>query len=72
MLLEDCIKNTENHHPDAPLLNTALSELLQVAKKVNEAVMEQENRDKLLKVAKKFQDFKELEVAHKWSFVADF
>lgn len=62
MLLEDLIKNTEETHPDKKGLTAALGELLVVANKVNQAVIQQEQAERLLKVAKRFQDYKDLDV----------
>eukprot|EP01127_Copromyxa_protea_P013707 TRINITY_DN3704_c0_g2_i2.p1 TRINITY_DN3704_c0_g2~~TRINITY_DN3704_c0_g2_i2.p1 ORF type:complete len:426 (-),score=92.98 TRINITY_DN3704_c0_g2_i2:46-1323(-) len=59
MLMEDFLKNTSPDHEDHPKLASALAVLLNVAGKVNEAVAEAENRQKMLNVAKKFEGYKE-------------
>ncbi|MCL4419200.1 rho guanine nucleotide exchange factor [Patescibacteria group bacterium] len=57
--MEDFVKNTAETHDDFPKLNQALHALLDVAGKVNEAVTEAENNQKMLNIAKKFEGYKE-------------
>lgn len=57
--MEDFVKNTDEKHDDYAKLNQALHVLLDVAGKVNEAVTEAENNQKMLKIAKKFEGYKE-------------
>eukprot|EP01125_Pyxidicula_operculata_P004522 TRINITY_DN170_c0_g1_i3.p1 TRINITY_DN170_c0_g1~~TRINITY_DN170_c0_g1_i3.p1 ORF type:complete len:563 (-),score=111.61 TRINITY_DN170_c0_g1_i3:575-2263(-) len=60
LLLEELIRNTPETHEDFNGLTQALDSLKVVADEVNKAIVEQENRDAMYKIAKKFQDYKEL------------
>jgi len=62
LLLEELINNTDKNHPDYKDLEESLVKLKSVAEEVNKAVVEQEAREKMYKVCKKFIDFKEREL----------
>jgi len=62
LLLEELINNTTKTHPDYAELEDALVKLKGVADEVNKAVVEQEAREKMMKVCRKFVDFKEREL----------
>eukprot|EP00002_Diphylleia_rotans_P006816 TRINITY_DN1622_c0_g1_i1.p1 TRINITY_DN1622_c0_g1~~TRINITY_DN1622_c0_g1_i1.p1 ORF type:complete len:473 (+),score=71.92 TRINITY_DN1622_c0_g1_i1:111-1529(+) len=50
LLLEDILKHTESNHPDHPGLVQALKQVREVATKVNDAIREQENRNRILDI----------------------
>lgn len=60
LLLDDFIKNTEPTHVDYEKLKKSFAVLLEVANQVNAAAKQQEEIENMLKVAKKFMDYKEL------------
>lgn len=62
LLIQELLSATPEDHPDYKELSEALNKLKSVADDVNVAIVEQENRDRMLRIAKKFQDYKELEI----------
>jgi len=51
LLIEDFIKNTDDNHPDKPLLENALVVLKDVADEVNVAITKQEESEKLIEMS---------------------
>eukprot|EP01126_Amoeba_proteus_P054474 TRINITY_DN6704_c0_g1_i9.p1 TRINITY_DN6704_c0_g1~~TRINITY_DN6704_c0_g1_i9.p1 ORF type:complete len:492 (-),score=147.03 TRINITY_DN6704_c0_g1_i9:199-1674(-) len=62
MLITDLVKNTPNTHEDYVKLEKSLESFIEVAGKVDAAVTEAEKREEMLKVAKKFDGYKEVEL----------
>ncbi|KAG9392689.1 RhoGEF domain [Carpediemonas membranifera] len=60
LLLEDMVRATVEGHPDYPDLKVALDEIKKVAKSINEAIRDQENRDKLRDIQYHMQGCPEL------------
>eukprot|EP01130_Rhizamoeba_saxonica_P009631 TRINITY_DN3927_c0_g1_i1.p1 TRINITY_DN3927_c0_g1~~TRINITY_DN3927_c0_g1_i1.p1 ORF type:complete len:420 (-),score=69.37 TRINITY_DN3927_c0_g1_i1:387-1646(-) len=62
MLLEEIVEKTNQDHPDYQDLVTVLELVKQVADKVNTAVTEAENMDKLYRISKKFTNEKDFQI----------
>eukprot|EP01125_Pyxidicula_operculata_P004525 TRINITY_DN170_c0_g2_i2.p1 TRINITY_DN170_c0_g2~~TRINITY_DN170_c0_g2_i2.p1 ORF type:complete len:419 (-),score=85.91 TRINITY_DN170_c0_g2_i2:115-1371(-) len=62
LLLEELIRNTNQNHPDYRDLATALDKLKIVADDVNKSITEQEVRECMVRIAKKFQEYKTFEL----------
>jgi len=62
LLLEEFIQNTPKDHEDYKKLGDALDKLKGIAHDVDKAIIEQENRERMLKICKKFLDYKEVEL----------
>jgi len=59
LLLEELLSHTPPGHPDYKDLQAALDKLIAVAKDVNKAITDQENRDRMIKISRKLIDLKE-------------
>jgi len=62
LLLEEFIQNTPKDHEDYKKQGDALDKLKGIAHDVDKAIIEQENRERMLKICKKFLDYKEVEL----------
>eukprot|EP01125_Pyxidicula_operculata_P004527 TRINITY_DN170_c1_g1_i2.p1 TRINITY_DN170_c1_g1~~TRINITY_DN170_c1_g1_i2.p1 ORF type:complete len:534 (-),score=121.18 TRINITY_DN170_c1_g1_i2:4-1605(-) len=65
LLLEQLIECTQENHSDYPLLSEALDKLKTVAEQVNKAISDEEKRVVMVRVCKKFIDYKEKELIKK-------
>lgn len=62
LLMEEFLANTPKEHADYIKLGEALSRIKAVALDVDKAIIEQERRDRMLKICKQFLDYKEQEL----------
>jgi len=71
LLIEEFLHNTPQTHKDYKDIQASLDKLMAVAKDVNKAITDQENRDRMIKISKKLVDMKEELIAPSRYFIRE-